>query len=70
MKPRTPRCLSCRFSQDAPGNTGTIECRRHAPQPAHFSPDQQPTWPVVQPTDWCGEFHVKALTAVTGPEAA
>jgi hypothetical protein len=48
-------CANCNFSVTNP--TSNACCHRHAPSPEiGVSPHRWAVWPVVRPTDWCGEW--------------
>lgn len=55
-------CRNCKWlgpegaHDDAPATTGPT-CRRHAPvATGGMMSGSRTMWPVVQPTDWCGDF--------------
>jgi hypothetical protein len=66
----TEECQNCRFyvevlpetvalpeepePQGNPHDPST-ECRRYAPRPGESA-----SWPVVEPTDWCGDWETQA----------
>lgn len=50
-------CSGCRFFEP-PRHGSRGECRRHAPVPSpdNGGPPPRPSWPLVDPGDWCGEY--------------
>ena len=65
---RLPKCESCPyfswdFEDAEPSKSAVIgDCRRHAPRPVTVPEDNagesyplEGEWPLVFPTDWCGE---------------
>lgn len=59
-------CRVCRFSRIDPdfpedSSYALYECRRHAPHPEQNGEDTRTawSWPLVMPTEWCGEFKPK-----------
>jgi hypothetical protein len=47
-------CATCRFANDG----GFLRnCRRHAP--TLDAPTGRAVWPVVEASDWCGEYQRK-----------
>lgn len=72
------RCINCRFGDFATHVSEKGECRRFAPRAtigqldpaANYSYPDMAGWPVVRPTDGCGEFQadaeapMKALTKI------
>jgi len=64
-EPTAPQsCRTCAFFQ--PGDTDADpdeigECRRYAPRPfQHQRQYNFPSWPLVLPCEWCGEYARKA----------
>jgi len=53
------KCADCRF-YDAPEagyeHDPRGSCRRHAPLPRAIDEKIVTAWPLVLPSDWCGEF--------------
>ena len=55
-----PSCFNCKFWENhEPAPVG--ECRRHAPVLIwnHVEDLVDSVWPVVDESDWCGEFQEK-----------
>lgn len=49
-------CAGCRFFHlDAPADEAGF-CRRYPPVFVVADGDAEVSYPVVEPTDWCGEF--------------
>jgi hypothetical protein len=46
-------CINCRFSRI---HMDTLECHRHAPRPHLELVDYGLNWPLIDETDWCGEW--------------
>lgn len=55
-------CNNCRFAV----NDGGLTCRRRAPKPYHYPMDKfvskGANWPIVSPSDWCGEHELIRIT--------
>lgn len=67
MPDRMDTCSACRFFNLG---AGLHECRRRAPihadrsyqnpdVPTQRIPEYWSEWPIVAPTDWCGEFEAR-----------
>lgn len=55
MSSKHPACETCvYFCEEPQENRG--ECRRHAPVAQRAIDDTATWWPVVEGTDWCGEY--------------
>jgi hypothetical protein len=60
-----PKCLSCRFFEDAGSDdTGWGQCKRNAPVPIFASPvqamaaeDRRVLFPPMHQNAWCGEWN-------------
>lgn len=52
-RPVNETCAGCKFMH-APDST----CRRYPPEVVGLGLGSPSQWPVVKPTDWCGEFKV------------
>lgn len=52
------RCEICAFSslEKVSLTSEVTRCRRHAPLVSAGSGFDLTVWPVVNPSDWCGEF--------------
>ena len=47
-------CESCRFGQQEDLRRGWGKCRRYPPKVYSHNPSGN--WPVVDASDWCGEY--------------
>lgn len=50
------RCETCRWFENFGGQG---RCRRYAPLRSRPDHPERGIWPLVMPTDWCGEYQEK-----------
>jgi len=52
-----PCCANCNFNVSVTSPTARNTCHRRAPSPEiGVNPCRWAVWPVVKPSDWCGEW--------------
>ena len=48
-----PACAACKFNGGNQSNSEALKCLRYPPV---IVGRKENNWPIVMPTDWCGEF--------------